>query len=111
MAGSAVRELITKIKFLTDGSGVELAKKKVADLKAKMSQVSRQKVKVDVDTSKIDAAKKKLETVGGNLMSGGATLSAAGAGLLGGIALPVKTAADFEATMSKVRAITGSTDD
>jgi len=111
MAGSAVRELITKIKFLTDGSGVELAKKKVADLKAKMSQVSRQKVKVDVDTSKIDAAKKKLETVGGNLMSGGATLSAAGAGLLGGIALPVKTAADFEATMSKVRAITGSTDE
>lgn len=111
MAGSAVRELITKIKFLTDGSGVELAKKKVADLKAKMSQVSRQKVKVDVDTSKIDAAKKKLETVGGNLMSGGATLSAAGAGLLGGIALPVKTAADFESTMSKVKAITGSTDE
>lgn len=108
MADNAVRELITKIKFLCDGAGIEAAKRKVADLKTRMSKMAQEKIKIDVDTSKIEAAKKKLENIGGKLTSGGMALTAAGAGVLGAIGLPVKTAADFEATMSKVAAITGA---
>lgn len=111
MAASAVRELITKIKFMTDGSGLEAAKRKIQDLKARMSSAAKQKLKIDVDVTKLEAARDKLNSLSGKLGSGGMMLSAAGAGMLGSIALPVKTAADFEATMSKVRAITGSTDD
>lgn len=111
MAASAVRELVTKIKFITDGSGLETAKTKISDLKDRMSRVSKEKIKLDVDTSKLEAAKEKLGSLGSKLTGGGMALSAAGAGLLGAVGLPVKTAADFEATMSKVRAITGSTDE
>lgn len=111
MAANAVRELVTKIKFITDGSGVEAAKAKVRDLKERMSSVAKQKIKIDVDTSKLEAARDKLNNLGSKLTGGGMALSAAGAGLLGAVGLPVKTAADFEATMSKVRAITGSTED
>ena len=57
MAANAVRELITKIKFLCDGAGIEAAKRKVADLKTRMSKMAQEKIKIDVDTSKIEAAK------------------------------------------------------
>ena len=111
MAASAVRELVTKIKFITDGAGYEAAKTKIRDLKDRMNRISKEKIKLNVDTSKLEEATKRFEKLGQKLTSGGMVLAGAGAGLLGAVGLPVKTAADFEATMSKVRAITGSTDE
>lgn len=111
MAVGAVRELVTKLKFVVDGSGLEAAKKKVQDFKDRMNRVSNKKIKIDIDTSTLDAAKEKLSSLGSKFALGGAALAGAGAGILGALMFPVKAGMEFEAIMSKVEAITGATGD
>ena len=62
----------------------------------------KQKGKAAVDSTK---------KAGKALAENGGTLAATGAAMVAPLALPINTAMDFEAAMSKVKAITNSTDD
>ena len=52
-----------------------------------------------------------VKKAGQSLADNGGTIAATGAAMVAPLALPVSTAMDFEAAMSKVKAITNSTDD
>ena len=52
-----------------------------------------------------------VKKTGQALADNGGTIAATGAAMMAPLALPVNTAMDFEAAMSKVKAITNSTDD
>lgn len=54
---------------------------------------------------------RRISDKGGDLAGGGAALAAAGAAATAPLVLSANTAMDFEAAMSKVKAITGSTDE
>ena len=161
---ASIRELVTKIVFKTDTSGVQKAEKETKKLKKSLNDTEKAaeqmgdslsssvsgvsapagqgasairrigaaaqaaasvaggalqslQRRLDSVATAAERAKNKVKSIdvkkvgdkGGEITSGGAGLMAAGAAVLAPFWEPVKIAADFEEVMSKVKAITNST--
>lgn len=142
MASGAVRELITKIKFVVDKASLSQANNAAQGVKKKLDNIAQKTTKVTITangaqaTSALARIKGQLQALQGKvttayvdvkqrgqkigegvkktgqaLADNGGTIAATGAAMVAPLALPVSTAMDFEAAMSKVKAITNSTDE
>lgn len=163
---ASIRELVTKIVFKTDTSGVQKAEKETKKLKKSLNDTEKAaeqmgdslsssvsgvsapagqgasairrigaaaqaaasvaggalqslQRRLDSVATAAERAKNKVKSInpkkvgdkGGEIAKGGMELAAAGAAVSAPAVLSVKTAADFQEVMSKVKAITNSTDE
>jgi len=157
MAGGAVRELITKVKFVVDSSSLSKINTEIRKLKKSLQGINSKDKNINFKTPGLDTAlngiqrvKAQLKDLNGEVakvhvkatidpinkstvmntvknqaqMAGNrvqppkessftdnaGTIAATGTAMVAPLAVMTNTAMDFEAAMSKVKAITNSTD-
>lgn len=104
-----IAQKATKVTITAEGSQVTSTLARIkGQLQALQGRVTTAYVDVKQRGQKIGEGVKKT---GKALADNGGTLAATGAAMVAPLALPVNTAMDFEAAMSKVKAITNSTDE
>lgn len=104
-----IAQKATKVTITAEGSQATSTLARIkGQLQALQGKVTTAYVDVKQRGQKIGEGVKKT---GQALADNGSTLAATGAAMVAPLALPVSTAMDFEAAMSKVKAITNSTDE
>lgn len=104
-----IAQKATKVTITAEGSQATSTLARIkGQLQALQGKVTTAYVDVKQRGQKIGEGVKKT---GQALADNGGTIAATGAAMVAPLALPVNTAMDFEAAMSKVKAITNSTDD
>lgn len=101
-----------KVKAAVDAAAASSTLARIkAELNALNGKVTTAFVKVKQQGQKVGASLKQgVPKAGKALADNGGTIAATGTAMLAPLALPIKTAMDFEAAMSKVKAITNSSD-
>lgn len=103
-----IAQKATKVTITAEGSQATSTLARIkGQLQALQGKVTTAYVDVKQRGQKIGEGVKKT---GQALADNGGTIAATGAAMVAPLALPVNTAMDFEAAMSKVKAITNSTD-
>ena len=104
-----IAQKATKVTITTNGAQATSVLARIkGQLQALQGKVTTTYVDVKQRGQKIGEGAKKT---GQALADNGGTIAATGAAMVAPLALPVSTAMDFEAAMSKVKAITNSTDE
>jgi len=104
-----IAQKATKVTITAEGSQATSTLARIkGQLQALQGRVTTAYVDVKQRGQKIGEGVKKT---GQALADNGGTIAATGAAMVAPLALPVSTAMDFEAAMSKVKAITNSTDE
>lgn len=104
-----IAQKATKVTITAEGSQATSTLARIkGQLQALQGKVTTAYVDVKQRGQKIGEGVKKT---GQALADNGGTLAATGAAMVAPLALPVNTAMDFEAAMSKVKAVTNSTDE
>lgn len=104
-----IAQKATKVTITAEGSQATSTLARIkGQLQALQGRVTTAYVNVKQRGQKIGEGVKKT---GQALADNGGTIAATGAAMVAPLALPVSTAMDFEAAMSKVKAITNSTDE
>lgn len=104
-----IAQKATKVTITAEGSqATSMLARIKGQLQALQGKVTTAYVDVKQRGQKIGEGAKKT---GQALADNGGTLAATGVAMVAPLALPVNTAMDFEAAMSKVKAITNSTDE
>lgn len=100
----------SKVKVTVSANTTE-ATSALGRLKAQLNTLSGKVTTTYVEVKqKGKAVGEGIKNTGKALADNGGTIAATGAAMVAPLALPVKTAMDFEQAMSKVKAITNSTD-
>ena len=104
-----IAQKATKVTITAEGAQATSVLARIkGQLQALQGKVTTAYVNVKQRGQKIGEGVKKT---GQALADNGGTIAATGAAMVAPLALPVSTAMDFEAAMSKVKAITNSTDE
>ena len=104
-----IAQKATKVTITAEGAQATSTLARIkGQLQALQGKVTTAYVNVKQRGQKIGEGVKKT---GQALADNGGTIAATGAAMVAPLALPVSTAMDFEAAMSKVKAITNSTDE